>query len=106
MQTTDDDIYLRDGESFQDGAYYPTEDKEALEEARNDASSKAASYPILNDLAEWFEQQVRECDNIDNIDMTQGAVSIESQVLAQKLLKQKMLDKAQEFAQFKEQNDA
>lgn len=105
-----DDLYLNTGESFE--AYYPKEDTERKEKETKKAGAKAASYPILSDLAEWFEEAVKDCDNLDNIQTQtitmngnayERTVSIEAQVLAYQLLKQKLQEKYLEFQEFKKE---
>lgn len=114
--SADDDIYLRDGESYQaPGVYYPEapeEQKAAEQDIRN---IKAASYPILEDNLKWFEEAINACDNMDNIvtaDMTRNGVtysrrvSVEAQVLAYQLLKAKLQEKYAEYQEFAKEIDS
>lgn len=111
---SNDDIYVNDGETFVDSAYYPAPPTDRVEAEVTEASIKAASYPIMGAVADWFIDAVAECDNLDNIEthaMTINGVkvgrtmSIEVQVLAYQLLKQLLMDKCTEFNQFATERD-
>lgn len=113
LAASNDDVYVNDGETYQDTAYYPTEPQEQKESQAHDAGIKAASYPIMPELAEWFQTAITDCDNIHNIQVTAMTVngvqysrqiSVEAQVLAYQLLKEKLQEKAEEFAKFGETN--
>jgi hypothetical protein len=107
---SDGDIYPNDGESFADnGAYYPDAPEEQKEEERAEVAVTAASYPIMASVAEWFKQEILDCDDITNIqfdEITVGKttfnrkVSIEAQALAFMLLKERLQSKFEEFKEF------
>jgi hypothetical protein len=104
-----DDIYPNDGSAF-DTAAYAAEPEERIADEVAHASMKAASYPILGDVAGWFEEQLAQCDSIDNIqfDLTviagmpvERKLSVEAQVLAYRMLKELLNDKYREFEDFR-----
>jgi hypothetical protein len=105
----DGDVYPNDGETFQQGAYYPGTPEEQAVAEKEEAAKKSASFPILGDLAEWFEQQIKACDDIHAIQITtmeingvkfSRKVSVEAQVLAMQLLKERFTEKYHEFEKF------
>lgn len=112
MASHDGDIYVNDGESFADqGAYYPQIPTEQKEAELKEKAITAASYPVMADVAEWFKQAILDADDIHNIEITRltqdgvtysRVVSIEAQVLAFQLYKEKMQEKFDEFKQFTE----
>lgn len=107
-----DDIYMNEGNSYDSpGVYYPTEPEAQVEEQIAQSAPKVASYPVMDEVTAWFEQQIKECDDIHNIQVTtmtingvkySRTVSVEAQVLAMQLLKEKLRDKAHEFSNFGE----
>lgn len=104
----DDDLYSRDGETY-NGQYYPKKsDEDEKEDSRQDAIN-SASFPIIKDVAKWFEAQIAAAGDIDNIETRSMSfngikysrtVSIEAQVLAAQLLKEKLAMKFEEFKDF------
>lgn len=109
---SDDDVYFNAGDSYgEPGAYYPAVPKEQAERIRESEAVKASSYPILPELAQWFDDQIKKCNNINNIQVDaltisgvkyERSVSIEAQVLAYKLLYDLLASKAHEFERFVE----
>lgn len=109
-----DDVPMTDGESFQNGIYYPEQPVERTNDEVSEAAIKAASYPVMGAVADWFIDAVAECDNLDNIQLRAmtingvkvgRTVSIEAQILAYQLLKELLMDKSNEFAQFATERD-
>lgn len=105
----DGDLYLRDGADYQNGIYYPDAPEEQVEEEQKAIGVKASSYPVMDDVADWFKTAISECDSVSNIEvatMTMNgvkysrSVSVEAQVLAYQLLKELLQDKANEFQEF------
>lgn len=110
--TGDDMVYMNDGDSFQNGIYYPDAPEEQTTKINEEQSAKAGSYPILPKLHKWFEDQIKDCDNMHNIQVSKmtingvsygRTVSVEAQVLAYQLLKEKLTEKAHEFDDFAEE---
>lgn len=107
---SDGDIYPNDGETFADnGAYYPTAPEEQQEEERKETAITAASYPVMASVAEWFKQEILDCDDINNLQFDRitvnghtfdRKVSIEGQALAFMLLKERLQAKFDEFKDF------
>lgn len=111
MQPSDDDLYVNAGDSYNTpvGEYYPAPPAERVEEERQERAIKAASYPIMDDLADWWKAMIDGCDDIHNIAMTDmtvndvkytRSVSIEAQVLAYQIVKEKLIEKYQLFQNF------
>ena len=107
----DDQLYIRDGEFETNSIVYATEDNEIVEERSKSDAVLAASYPIMPDVANWFDECIAQCDSIENIEMVaktmngvkyERTVSIEAQVLAYQLLKQLLTDKKTEWGEFGE----
>lgn len=104
--TANDDLYVNQGESYDVGLYYPTDDPERVESEAKEKSIKAASYPIIPEIAAWFAEQINLSSRNSNI-KTQAltingvrydrTVSIEGQVLAYQLLEALLTEKAAEF---------
>ena len=104
-----DDVPITDGESFQNGVYYPTTPKERVEAEVTQAVIKASSYPVMEDVAEWFKDAIFSCSAISNIQITTMDVngikydrktSVEAQVLAYQLLETMLTNKFDEFREF------
>lgn len=107
-----DDIYPRDGETY-DTTYYPDPPAEQVEEEQIAKGIQAASYPVMGAIADWFDEQIKGCDSLEHIaidKMTingvtyERTVSIEGQLLAHKLLKNLLLEKYAEFESFKNES--
>ncbi len=105
----DDDVYQLDGEAFQDTVYSPGIPAERIEAEAREAAIIASSYPVMEDVANWFLTQIADCNDLHNIQMTaltiNGArydrkTSIEAQVLAYQLLQEKLTEKFQAFKLF------
>jgi hypothetical protein len=58
-----DNDYPQDGESYANGIYNPGEDQDRKEQESKEAAVIAASYPIMQDVAEWFDTQIKGCDS-------------------------------------------
>lgn len=97
-----DDIYVNAGDSF-DTTYYPdpkvNEEIEETEQVKQ--GNRAASYPVMDEVADWFKREVEEAPDIFNIDPDNG-FSIEAQVYGLQLYQKKMIEKAHEFDEWGE----
>lgn len=108
-----DDIYLNDGETYTPpGVYYPKTENPATDAELQTQAAIAQSLPIMGEVAAWFEQEIQNCDNIHNIQVTSLTVngvkygrdiSVEAQVLAFQLLKEMLQNKARDFESFKDE---
>lgn len=108
-----DDLYPTSSDTYEDNYYAPPVDEERIQAEQDEKAIKAASYPILADIAEWFESRINECDSIDQIQLDkmtvngvvyERLVSIEGQLLAQRLLKTALTEKYEQFKEFKREN--
>lgn len=115
MPKHDGDLYVNDGETFDNGEYYPDAPEERKTEEREAAAAVASSYPVMAEIAEWFKEQILACDDIHNIQATEivrdgvtysRKVSIEAQVLAFQLIKDKMQSKFDEYKEFIKESDS
>lgn len=115
LPSSNDDIYVNEGSSYDNGVYYPNAPEERLEAEREDSAKKSASYPVLKEIASWFERQIQACDSMDNIQIEtlevngvkfSRTVSVEAQVLAMQLLKQQLQMQYEEYKTFQEEHDA
>ena len=109
----DDDIYLTSGESYVGGDYYPEAPEEQVEKERVSVGIVKASYPIIDDVAAWFDTQIDASNQISNIQMTSltingvkydRTISIEAQALAYQLLHDLLVDKAKDWTLWSESN--
>lgn len=106
--------YPQDGEQL-NGVYYPEENKDYDQAAVVDKTKKASSYPIIEDLIEWFDAMIKSCDSVDAIDIDSFTINgvkietrlgIEAQLYGLKRLKELLTTKQGEFKRFLEdQND-
>jgi hypothetical protein len=110
LPTANDDIYVNDGQTY-DTTYYPKDDPEQVAEETADKAVKAASYPILPEIAKWFEDQIDNSSRNRNIRVEEieingvkfsRKVSIEAQLLAYQLLENLLTEKSHEFKDFAE----
>ncbi len=110
----DDSLMPYDGEAFDTSSYAELpEDRKQKE--RDESGIKAASYPVLPKIADWFEQAIKDCNNLDNITLgstmeKNGVVydqrtSVQAQILAYRLLKELLVEKYDEFKDFQEDLD-
>lgn len=104
-----DDLYVNDGETYTNGVYYPEEPVEQVEETAKAKGVLAASYPILDDVADWFRDAIAELGDIDSIDSQQTTingvtvstkVSIEAQYYGNQIARQLLRDKFKEFSEW------
>ena len=111
----DDDVYTRSGETYDSTASYAKEPDEQVEEKDQRNAIIAGSYPIMDDVADWFRTQIAASTDIHNVEVTTMTVngvkysrkiSVEAQVLAFQLLKQLLESKLQEFSGFGKDPDA
>lgn len=58
-----DDLYVNDGATYEDTAYYAPVDEEREQTETSQASIKAASYPIMGDIEQWFREQIEATDS-------------------------------------------
>lgn len=107
----DDQLYLRDGEDQTNSIIYAVEDTEVVEERSKQNGVLMQSYPIMGDVAQWFDECIEQCSDIANIEMVaktvngvkyERTVSIEAQVLAYQLLRQLLEDKKNSWGEFGE----
>lgn len=115
VPTVDDDVYVNEGSSYDNGIYYPGEPEERKEAEEEQAAEKAGPIPVLQNVHQWLLDQAKECDNIHAIEVTEltingvkysRKVSVEAQVLCMQLMKERMNTKAEEFKDFAEEQDA
>lgn len=106
-----DDILGSDGATYHDQDYQSTIPHDQLIEFQEQTSMLASSYPIMQDVIAWFETQIDHATHTDDVildTMTINGVtidrkvSIEAQVLAQRLLRTKLENKFSEFKDLKE----
>jgi len=109
----DGNLYPNAGDDM-DTTYYPELPKERVEAEAKQKSIKAASYPVMADVEEWFRTQIAECDSIDNIQIDkvtirgvlyERTISIEAQILAQRLLKDLLSSKYEDFKDWRREED-
>lgn len=106
-----DDLYLNDGETYTNGVYYPEVPEDQKEDEAKHKGVIASSYPIMEDVANWFKEVIDDTKDMRNIDMQKTEingvavslnVSIEAQVFGYMIANQVLSDKAAEFAEFGE----
>lgn len=111
-----DPVYPNDGDQM--GVFQPPvpDERKAHELKANVRKDRLArSYPVLDDLIDWFDGQIKAIDSIGNIETTaltvngtkyESKVSIPAQVLAYQLLKSKLEEVKTGFKDFKEEHDS
>jgi hypothetical protein len=110
--TVDDDIYIS---SSEDDSYLPDYNPKPPEEQTvaiaEENAAKASSYPILSDIADWFEDQISKSPDITNIAISSKTIGnityrreihVEAQVLAYQMLKDLLSDKYEEYKEFRD----
>jgi len=83
-----DDLMPTDGEALADILQSDIPDEQQQAENEERAMIQGAE-PLFNDLLDWFDNQIKLTDSIANLDLS-IKVPLEAQVLAQKLLKNKL----------------
>lgn len=103
----DDDLYLNDGETYQDAAYYADEPEERKEAERTAAAILTASYPVMGDVYQWFQEQIDATDSRRNIKAYADAhgYEVESTARAFDIVRELLEAKQAEFEQFKAEED-
>lgn len=59
------DDYVAPSDSYTD--YNPGEPQERIEQESHDAAIMAASYPVMADVYQWFDEQIEATDSRRNI---------------------------------------
>lgn len=99
-------LYPRDGQSYDNADNYFDEPQERKEDEREETNEENYTVPFLTKIHAWFDDEIAAADSIENIKVESvtingvvysSAVSIEAQVLAFRLLKQKLQEKKDEF---------
>lgn len=103
---TDDDLYLNNGETYQDAAYYPDQPEERTETEQHEAAILAASYPIMGDVYSWFKENIDACDSRRNIIAyaTSHDYDIEDCARAFDIVRELLEAKSQDFEQFRKED--
>ncbi len=60
---SDEDLYMNSGLDYAPADYQPSIPKERVEEESKEAAIKAASYPIIGAVADWFQEQFDYLDS-------------------------------------------
>lgn len=102
----DDDIYINNGETYQDATYYPEEPQERKESEASDAAIIAASYPIMADVYDWFNEQIAATDSRRNIQAYATSHGLELNLCstAFDIVRELLEGKQQEFQQFRRED--
>lgn len=98
----DDDILLNDGDQYTNGVYYPPEDAVVKEAEQTQRAVQATSYPIMDDVADWFKEQIASCDSAQNIKAyaIANGLSLEESLNAFDIARTILEAKAAEFGEF------
>lgn len=97
-----DDLYTVDGEAFTNGVYYPDTPSEIKEEAQQKQGIIASSYPVMDDVADWFKEQI---ENVNTVSYVKSyaeieKVPLETAMRAFDVVRVLLESKAMEFAEF------
>ena len=101
----DDDLYKNDGEAT---GYYETDDSGDETPQRAEQHLIGGSYPIMDELLEWFENQISQYENLSSVivDDKMDDAHIARQVMVNKLvaniLRSKCNDLDHKFNSYKE----
>lgn len=96
------------------GAFIPKEDPVLTEAAKVAEQKLNATLPYLDDLIDWFDEQIDFARDVNNIQTAvlsvngsiyESRVSIEGQVLAQQKLRELLEQKKTEYVDFKRRQD-
>lgn len=93
-------LYPNDGQVA--GLYETPEDQTLASEAANEVAKVSKSIPIVEDVLEWFDDQIELCNSLRNIDLGVGNLSVEAQVLAYQKLAMLLMARRDEYAQWYE----
>jgi hypothetical protein len=98
----DDDILVNDGDQYTNGVYYPPEDAAVKEAEIKQKAAQATSYPIMDDVADWFKEQIDECDSAQNIKAyaLANGYTLEESLAAFDIAATLLRAKAAEFGEF------
>lgn len=108
----DDDIYP--GVNEGNGLYYPQTPAKEKQEQAAEAAKEAANYPVIAEVYEWFDEQIKNCPDIRNIQIDATTINgvkyernvhVEAQVLAYQLLQTLLEEKRDEFKEFAKEQD-
>lgn len=101
----DDDIYLNDGETYQDAAYYADEPLERKEAEQTAAAILVASYPVMGDVHAWFDEQIEATDSRRNIKAYAESHGLELELCAKAfdIVRELLEAKQQDFSQFRKE---
>ena len=103
--------YVNDGATYD---WQPPQPEVQQEADKHIKAVVAPSFPIMDDVAQWFDEQIADSRDRRNIQVTaltvngvkySREVSVEAQVLAMELLEQKLTAKRAEWGTFGESDD-
>jgi len=102
-----DDIYVNTGLDYAPADYQATIPKERLEQESKEAAIKAASYPIMADIADWFQVQFAYLDSRTAVlaYATEYEVDVEVAGRAFDVARDIIAVKAKEFEDFQSEKD-
>lgn len=83
-----DDLMPTDGEQIAD-LFQPEIEEEVKQAENRERAMIQGAEPLMEDLLAWFDAQITQATSVDSIDPS-AKQSIETQLIAQKLLKDKL----------------
>ena len=98
----DGDLYVQDGETYTNGVYYPETPAEVTAEEQERKGKIASSYPVMDDVADWFKDQIKLTDSAQYIKSYAKAegVTLDEAHRGFDIARILLETKAQEFAEF------
>lgn len=89
--------YPNDGEAV--GIYEVEPDKEQTKAARKESADVGASLPIMEQVLEWFDQQITLAKSIEEVEIDDKMTDsqIARQVMVQKMVAKKLTEKQEEL---------
>lgn len=107
----DDDIYVNNGDTYVSTDYQPEpfQTVQQKEQLSHDQAIKAASYPIMADVADWFDTQIDGCDSRRTINAYAAAKGyqpnqLEDVARAFDIVRELLEAKSLEFTEFRRED--
>ena len=99
---SNDDLYQIDGETYTNGIYYPEVPTEQAEAEKAKQGKMASSYPVMDDVADWFKEQIELADSVQYVKSYADVekVPIEDTLRAFDIVRLLLETKSHEFAEF------
>lgn len=99
-------LYPNDGNEL--GIYYPEPTKPVDTKKSKQKDNAIESFPILQDVISWFDEQIASCSDLDSVyasgfPFVGPKYSLEAQIYGLKRLKELLQEKRNDFVNYRDE---